>query len=939
MKKQRFIWMLAAILTLSGATMTLTSCRDDEPSIPEGGTDPLVEKTEDELAVTTEKSYTLFGEWDEEFGQAFGRRLQGAMSSPATADIIVIDPSSFAHSSINNDDLKTIIRRSETGEASIVLTKATFREFYDWAQLYVLGYLLIAFEDYNGDHGVAASYDSPEAAPMRKKVANMIRNAYITSQQHSLPSDRDGNGPRRTSVNGMELDWEHVKDWPEEKQNAIMFDGFAQSEGDELFVLNAEACLVAEDADARIEQPDNDYEWGLKADAVADWLNRQDYNAAQRRAGLKRLARAVTSSGGSADISDLMSAQTKEFVFDYQYPWVGGNPSTTTAYSAIKVQYRAYSAYDFSNDKEYYQVMQNITVMNDKIHSVANDNTWFVRTNDGDFNIARGAWMKSITTKMWLEGSGSKSIVSVAPLNENGTSSGSSSSGTSTTTTSGSSDGISFGVSGGISGFNPTFSVSEGYSHTWSYSTSKGQSWNTSTNWSTRDLTTNCVQSTGADGTVTWTHSGNVPRSDYDATRSENVKLLLKSTCVTDENVLWMIDHPSGSYTLKANFNVVSEICKLKQNSSGWENRAAFVPQDNPHEISFDLWTPDRFKAVWNNTVYDYGNATGDPTLASWLDNFLMTHYGKDPQSGIFCWSGYFTSTESTANGSENARAVFQTFKNSIAGMKIELYQKGFRGKLVFGLKRDGTTSLIDRITLDLDDLYNVGETWTELVNDYPLTFTVTKNDEEVELTNVPSDFTGHLDIPDRVGYGISMKVTSLGNNCAVGRKGITAVTIPSTVQTIENGALAELNITSINIPEGVTYIGTWAFHADNELTAVSLPSTLRKIDNYAFCDLEKLTEINIPEGVTEIGEWAFTSDKELTKVYLPSTLQSIAYGAFNGLDKLAEVHIKATTPPTLSNYIFYPRYDDAVLYVPNGYKQVYAAAAEWLYFKNIVEE
>ena len=937
--RNRFIWMLAAILTLSGATMALTSCRDDEPSLPEGGTDPLVEKTEDELGVTTDKSYTLYGEWDEEFGQAFGRRLEGAMRSPATADIIVIDPSTFAHSSIDNDDLKTIIRRSETGEASIVLTKATFREFYDWAQLYVLGYLLIELENYTGDHGVAAaaSYDSPEAAPMRKKVANMIRNAYITGQQHSLPSDCDGEGPRRTSVNGMELDWEHVKDWPEEKQNAIMFDGFAQSAGNELFVLNAEASLVADDAKTKIEQPDNDYEWGLKADAVADWLNRQDDDAVQRRAGLKRLARAVTSSGGSPDISDLMSAQTKEFVFDYKFPW-NCDTITSTAYSAIKVQYRAYSAYDFYNDTEYYQVMQNITVMNDKIHSELNGGYWWPRKNDGDYNCARGAWMKSITTKMWLEGNGSKSIVSAAPINENGTSSGSSSSGTSITTTSGSSDGISFGVSGGISGFNPTFSVSSGYSHTWSYSESNGQSWNTSTNWSTRDLTTNCVQSTGADGTVTWTHSGNVPRDGYDATRSENVKLLLKSTCITDENVLWMIEHPSGSYTLKANFNVVSEICKIK--GSKWQTDAAFVAKDNPHEISFELWAPDRFKAVWNNTVYDYGNATGDPTLASILDNFLMSHYGRDPQSGIFCWSGYFTSTEATANGSENARAVFQTFKNSIRGMKIELYQKGFRGKLVFGLKRNETTSLIDRITLDLDDLYNVGETWTEWVNDYPLTFTVTKNDEEVELTDVPSDFTGHLDIPDRVGYGISMKVTSLGNYCAVGRKGITAVTIPSTVQTIESCALSELNITSINIPEGVTEIGEWAFFADTELTAVSLPSTLRKIDNCAFYELYKLTEINIPEGVTEIGEWAFADDKELTKVYLPSTLKSIGYAAFLYSDKLTEVHIKATTPPAmLSDYWIFSRYDDAILYVPYGCKQAYAAASIWSYFKNIVEE
>ena len=862
MKKQRFIWMLAAILSLSGATMTLTSCRDDEPSIPDVIKLPE-DKTEDAMRVTTNKSYMLYGQWDDEFGQALGRRLQGSMSSPATADLFVIDPSSFAHSSIDNDDLKTIIRRSETGEASIVLTKATFREFYDWAQLYVLGYLLIAFENYYGDLGAVASYDSPEAAPMRKKVANMIRNAYITSQQLNLSSDRDGSGPRRTSVNGMDLDWEHVNTWPEEKQNAIMFDGFAQSTGNELFVLNAEACLVGDDADARIEQPDNDYEWGLKADAVADWLNRQDDDAVLRRAGLKRLARAVTSSGDSEEIGNLMNAQTKDFVFDYQYPSLEG-PYVETAFSAIKVQYRAYSAYDFSGDKEYYQVIQNIIVMNDQIHSEVNGNLWWDRFDDGDFTVNRGAWMKRIDTRMWLEGSGTKSIISAAPLNENGSSSGSSSSGTSSGTTTGCSDGCSVGVSGGVSGMNPTFSASSSVTHTDSYSRTKSTTWNTSTNWSTRDLTTNFVQSNDANGTVSWTHSGNTPTTD-EGTQSVNVKTLLKSTCVTDENVLWMIEHPSGSYTLKANFNVVSEIVKVKEN---WSKGFNYVPQDNPHSISFDLWTPNRFKRIWNNVIYNYGTAQGDPSIAKELRDFINSYYGNNLDNHVFCWSGYFTSTEATADGSANARAVFQTFKNSIRGMKQALRADGYGGRLVFGLKLDGEEELLDSIVLDLNQTFNVGETVTEQVNGYGLTFMVTKKNQQVELFYVPDDFQGELVIPSMV---LGLEVTALGNDCANSNSGITAVTVP----------------------EGVTYIGDWAFY-----------------------------------GVAE-----------LTKVYLPSTLTTIDFGAFTNTNNLSEVHIKATTPPEMDHLTFDPRYNDATLYVPHGYIQTYRDAWGWSKFKTIIEE
>ena len=861
-----------------------SSCvdNDDNPTPTTTGVEQAENPTEDALSVMSNHSYVTYGEFDEEFGHALGRRLQGTMTSPSMADVFVIDPSAVNKSNLmSTHELKTMIRRTESGEASVVLTKATFREFYDWAQLYVLGYLLMELENYHGDHG----YDSPAAAPARRKMANVMRNAYMAGQQRRMLT-------RGATVNGMELDWEHVNTWPEEDQNAVMFDGFAQSGGNELFVMNAAATL---NANAEVRHPQNDHEWGHKADAVTHWLNRQDAEKARSRAGLKNFARAITRSGNS-DISDMMSAQTKDFVFDYQYPatW---DTSVATAHSAIKVQYRAYSAYDFGSKVEYYQVRQNITVMNDQTFRDPGNN-WWCRSGDGDYTLARGDWMKRIDTKMWLEGEGTKSIVSAGPLNANGTSSGSTSSGGSASTTIGSSDGCSIGISAGMSGWNPTFSMSESYTHTESYSETTGITWNTSTNWSTQDLTTTCTQ--GNDGTVTWTHTGNSPTTiDGDTgTRADKIKELLKNTCTTDEQVLWKIENPSDKYTLKANLNVVSEMCKIKWNGSSYDG--AFVTQDNPHEISFELNAPDRFKRKWNCVIYDYGTAPEGMSqieYTNYIDDFIEKSYGNN--SANFCWATLFTSTEATADGSDNAASVFQTFKNSICGMKQQLRTKGISGRLVFGLKPDGVdvtdpNNLTDKIALALDGTgYNEGETFTEQLNGYDITYKVTKKGSEVELSSVPKDFSGELNIPEKVSDGV-LTVTSLGNNSAVGRKGITAVTIPSTVRTIENGALAELNITEINIPEGVQTIGTWSFHLDTQLT----------------------------------------------KVYLPSTLTEILYCAFYECGALSEVHIKATTPPTIDNYwTVHNSCENATLYVSKGYKDIYATADYWKDFKNIVEE
>ena len=878
-EKMRKMMMAAEAITLLVITVVLTACADkddDTEYSPTEVSEQPVELTEDALTVKYDGNFMVYGEMEHGFDLALQRRLQGNMASPTNADCFVFDMAALNQSSLSLDEWKEMVRRCQSGDASYVITQCTFKEFYHFAVLYVFTAIAIELDNYQGD--IDPGVQAEIKARVKQRMTSMVRNAYIAGCQ------ADGAMTRGTEVNGQELDWENIDQWPEEKQNAIMFDAYAFCGGNEIYVLNAEASKYMNGEEA--DQPDNDYEWGQKADVVADWLNRQRKDDAETRAGMADFSRAVTRAGGSTAISDLMNAQTKEFVFDYKYPSLF-DTSVASAYSAIKVQYSVYGAYDFSGNVEYYQVRQNITVMNDKLFIDPGDG-WWPRSNDGRWTLARGAYMKRIDTKMWLEGSGTKSVVSAAPLNENGSSSGSSSSGGGTTHTEGGSDGYSIGGSVGMSGLNPTFSVSGSYSHTKTYSDATSTTWNTTTNWSTKDLTTVFTQGNDANATVTWKHTGYTPTSGNDAHVSK-LKPLLRSTCVTDEQTLWKVQDPSGSYTLRANLNVVAEIYKIAWTGSSYDgNRPT---QDNLHDISFDLTAPNRYKVKWNNVIYDYGSVTGDIQLTHYLDEYIEKTYGYN--SANFCWAGLFMSTEATADGSDNARAVFQTFKNSITGMKVQLYQKGFRGQLVFGLKRDGSSSLVDKITLDLDNLYSVGETLTEEVNGYELTFKVTKRNEEVELHSVPWNFTGELVIPEQIGEGIHLKVTSLGNNSAVHRKGITAVTIPNTVRTIENGALAELNITEIIIPEGVQTIGTWSFHADNNLT----------------------------------------------KVFLPSTVTAIQYCAFYECKAITEIHIKATTPPSVASYGLNPAYQSATLYVPTGYKDTYATANYWKGFKNIVEE
>ena len=403
--------------------------------------------------------------------------------------------------------------------------------------------------------------------------------------------------------------------------------------------------------------------------------------------------------------------------------------------------------------------------------------------------FARGAWMAQIYTKMKLEGAGEKRVMFVSPINNNGSTSGS--------TTIGGSDGISVGF-GGARNSNKegitkggTFNVS--YSHSWT--------WSKSTSWSVSDLTTTCTWN-NYDPEVLWIHNGYEPRSKED---TENDKLkdkrLLTNTCQTCENVIWEVHHPQGTYKLKAYFHVMAAIDKWRGDKQNWSGNHVFVYRQSPFDISFVLNTPDRYKYTWSNAIYNYGTAQGDPTLSESLSNYIDNKYGRGAEKDVDrCWGETFTASEATKDGSDNARYLFQTFKNCVRADKQAMKARGFGGQIEFVLKPVDNADIIESFILDLDNIYTKDDIVTEKVNGYDLTFKVTKTDQEVELNRVPDDFQGELVIPESICNN-QLTVTGLDKNCAANNKGITSIVIPKTVASIKGYAFYNLpNLTEVHI-------------------------------------------------------------------------------------------------------------------------------------------
>ena len=64
--------------------------------------------------------------------------------------------------------------------------------------------------------------------------------------------------------------------------------------------------------------------------------------------------------------------------------------------------------------------------------------------------------------------------------------------------------------------------------------------------------------------------------------------------------------------------------------------------------------------------------------------------------------------------------------------------------------------------------------------------------------------------------------------------------------------------LTSVAIPNSVTFIGNWAFNGCSALTSIDIPNTVTSIGNDAFSDCTGLASVTIPNSVTYIGDNAF---------------------------------------------------------------------------------
>jgi len=127
-----------------------------------------------------------------------------------------------------------------------------------------------------------------------------------------------------------------------------------------------------------------------------------------------------------------------------------------------------------------------------------------------------------------------------------------------------------------------------------------------------------------------------------------------------------------------------------------------------------------------------------------------------------------------------------------------------------------------------------------------------------------------------------------------VGENGLTVV-LGEKITVIPNSLFAHcVNLTELDLPDGLRSIGAEAFYCCTGLTEIELPASLISIGEEAFYKCSSLTEITIPDSVTTIESGAFNGCSSVTDLTIGRGVTTVGSAVFGSCSDLEKVYFNA---------------------------------------------
>lgn len=183
-------------------------------------------------------------------------------------------------------------------------------------------------------------------------------------------------------------------------------------------------------------------------------------------------------------------------------------------------------------------------------------------------------------------------------------------------------------------------------------------------------------------------------------------------------------------------------------------------------------------------------------------------------------------------------------------------------------------------------------------------------------------------------GSGEMLDYSSFGATAAPWysvRDSITTIDLPQGQTSIGTNAFRLCkNIKHISITDSVTLIGDYAFASCYQLSSVAIGKRVTTLGKYAFAYCDALKHITIPDSVTTINDNAFCSGVSLLTVTIGRDVSQIGNRVFSSCKVLCHINMLAETPPTITSSTFSNTTARVPIFIPCGAQEAYANAEYW---------